>query len=48
MEVDSTSKAAFPAIFGFQPICLEAVVPQYLVDDTYRAKYQLFRGLSGR
>jgi NADH dehydrogenase len=48
MEVDSISKAPFPAVFGFQPICLEAVVPQYLVDDTYRAKYQLFRGMSGR
>ena len=48
MAVDSTSKAAFPPVFGFQPVCLEAVVPQYLVDDTYRAKYQLFRGLSGR
>lgn len=48
MEVDSVSKAAFPAIFGFKPISLEAVVPQYLVDDTFRAKYQLFRGLSGR
>lgn len=48
MEVDSVSKAAFPVIFGFKPISLEAVVPQYLVDDTFRAKYQLFRGLSGR
>lgn len=48
MEVDSISKAAFPAEFGFQPVCLEAVVPQYLVDDTYRAKYQQFRALSGR
>ena len=48
MEVDSVSKAPFPSVFGFAPTCLEAVVPQYLVNDTYRARYQQFRGLSGR
>jgi uncharacterized protein YbjT (DUF2867 family) len=48
MEVDSISKTPFPSAFGFAPTCLEAVVPQYLVNDTYRARYQQFRGLSGR
>jgi len=49
MEVDSVCKEdAFPAVFGIKPTPLEAVVPEYLANDTPRAAYDRFRGLAGR
>jgi NADH dehydrogenase len=48
MEVDSVANGEFPAVFGFKPTALEAVVPEYLANDTPRAAYDRFRGLAGR
>ena len=43
MKVDSVCDCAFPAMFGFKPSPLEAVVPLYLLDNTPRARYRWFR-----
>lgn len=48
MEVDSVSGDRFPALFGFRPTPLEAVVPEYLADDTPRHAYLRFRSQAGR
>lgn len=48
MEVDSVTHAPFPAVFGFSPTAMEAVVPEYLGDDTPRAHYERFRSSAGR
>jgi uncharacterized protein YbjT (DUF2867 family) len=43
MKVDSVCACPFPEIFGVAPSPLEAVVPQYLLDNTPRARYRWFR-----
>jgi uncharacterized protein YbjT (DUF2867 family) len=43
MKVDSVCNSPFPALFGFEPASLEAVVPFYLLDQTPRARYRWFR-----
>jgi NADH dehydrogenase len=43
MKVDSVCNCPFPAIFGFTPSPLEAVVPLYMLDNTPRARYRWFR-----
>lgn len=43
MKVDSICEGSFPAVFGFQPSPLEAVVPLYLLDNTPRARYRWLR-----
>jgi NADH dehydrogenase len=43
MKVDSVCACPFPEMFGFAPSPLEAVVPQYLLDNTPRARYRWFR-----
>ncbi len=43
MEVDSVSTATFPAIFAITPTALEAVIPEYLVNQTPRGAYDRFR-----
>jgi NADH dehydrogenase len=48
MEVDSVCGCPFPPIFGLQPTAMEAVVPDYLRDDTPRYAYKRFRGAVGR
>ena len=48
MQVDNTCDAPFPAVFGFQPSPLEAIVPGYLAADTWRARYGRYRNLAGR
>lgn len=48
MEVDSVSTGPFPAIFGFEPSPLEAVMPEYLVDSTQRGAYDRYRSLAAR
>ena len=48
MQVDNTSGAPFPAVFGFQPSPLEAVVPGYLAASDSRARYGGYRNLAGR
>lgn len=48
MEIDSVCSSGFPALFGFSPTPLEAVVPEYLADDTPRHAYLRFRSQAGR
>jgi len=43
MRVDNVCGCPFPGMFGFSPTALEAVVPQYLLDNTPRARYRWFR-----
>ena len=48
MRVDSVCNCDFPAVFGFQPASMEAIVPQYLDGAVARGRYQLFRHRAGR
>ena len=48
MQVDNTCAAPFPAVFGFQPAPLEAVVPGYLAAQDSRARYGRYRYRAGR
>jgi uncharacterized protein YbjT (DUF2867 family) len=48
MELDSVSARPFPAIFGVVPTALEAVIPEYLVDETPRGAYDRFRRFAAR
>lgn len=43
MRVDNTCDGPFPAIFGFVPSPLEAVIPTYLAGVTPRTRYYWFR-----
>jgi uncharacterized protein YbjT (DUF2867 family) len=48
MSVDNVCSGPFPALFGFQPSPLEAVVPEYMSGRSSRAKYNRFRHQAGR
>jgi NADH dehydrogenase len=48
MKIDSVCGCDFPAVFGFQPAAVEAVVPEYLGGQTPRSRYQEFRDHAGR
>lgn len=48
MEIDSVSAAPFPAIFNLEPTALEAIMPDYLVDETQRGAYNEFRQYAAR
>jgi NADH dehydrogenase len=49
MSVDNVCGCPFPALFGFQPAALEAIVPEYMGDaGTPRARYARFRHYAGR
>lgn len=48
MEVDNVSAKPFPAIFGVAPTALEALIPEYLVDETPRGAYDRFRRSAAR
>ena len=48
LEVDSVSANPFPEIFGVIPAALEAVIPEYLVDETPRGAYDRFRRYAAR
>lgn len=48
MEIDSVSANPFPAIFGVAPVALEAVMPEYLIDETARGAYDRFRQNAAR
>jgi uncharacterized protein YbjT (DUF2867 family) len=43
MQVDNVCNCDFPAIFGFQPTAMGAVVPAYMADATPRGQYDGFR-----
>lgn len=46
--IDSVSANPFPAVFGFTPTALEAIVPRYLSNTTPRASYLRYRQTAGR
>ncbi len=48
MQKDSVCNCPFPAVFGFAPATLEAVVPGYLAPVAARSPYDEFRARSGR
>lgn len=48
MEVDSMSTDPFPAVLGVAPTALEAVIPEYLVNQTPRGAYDRFRSSAAR
>ncbi len=48
MEVDSVSTYPLPEVFGVVATTLEAVIPEYLVDQTPRGAYDRFRSSASR
>lgn len=48
MEIDSVSQGSFPPVFAISPTALEAVIPEYLVDQTPRGAYDGFRAKAAR
>jgi uncharacterized protein YbjT (DUF2867 family) len=48
MSVDNVCSGPFPAVFGFTPAALEAVVPEYLAASATRARYVQYRHHAGR
>ncbi len=48
MSVDNVATQPFPAVFGFEPAPLEAVVPGYLAASGARARYSSYRNRAGR
>ena len=48
MQVANVCSGAFPAVFGFQPSPVEAVLATYLAPSTARARYGRFRNRAGR
>ncbi|MEO5691823.1 MAG: complex I NDUFA9 subunit family protein [Usitatibacter sp.] len=48
MSLDNTCPGPFPAVFGFQPSALEAIVPAYLAATLARARYARYRQNAGR
>lgn len=48
MEVDSVSHERFPEIFGITPTALEAVIPEYLTNQTPRGAYDRYRSSAAR
>jgi uncharacterized protein YbjT (DUF2867 family) len=48
MSVDNVCSGTFPAVFGFMPSPMEAVVPEYLARSTSRARYDQYRHHAGR
>jgi len=48
MSVDNVCGCEFPALFGFSPAALEAVVPAYVAGIRPRDRYNTFRYRAGR
>lgn len=48
MEVDNVSTQPFPGIFNVTPTALEAIIPEYLLDQTPRGAYDRFRRSANR
>jgi NADH dehydrogenase len=44
MRRDSVCDCPFPAVFGFEPAAMEAVVPDYFAGGGVHARYDRFRG----
>ena len=48
MRIDNVCSMPFPALFGFQPASLEAIVPEYLSEESSRGRYTRYRYRAGR
>lgn len=48
MEVDSVCQGPLAPELGLKPAPIEAIVPEYLANDTPRATYERFRSMAGR
>ncbi len=48
MEVDSVCQGPLAPELGLKPAPIEAIVPEYLANDTPRAAYERFRSMAGR
>lgn len=48
MKIDSVCGCPFPEVFGFEATALEAVVPEYLGQQSARSRYRDFRNRAGR
>jgi len=48
LSVDNVCAGPFPAVFGFTPAAMEAVLPEYLAAGGTRARYDRYRNLAGR
>jgi uncharacterized protein YbjT (DUF2867 family) len=48
MSVDNVCACPFPAVFGFEPSALEAVVPGYLARNSTSARYSRYRSHARR
>jgi len=48
MSVDNVCSGTFPAVFGFMPSPMEAVVPEYLARSMSRGRYDQYRHHAGR
>jgi uncharacterized protein YbjT (DUF2867 family) len=48
MQVDNVCDGGFPALFGTQPIALEAVAPEYLAPTALRDRFWGLRAQGGR
>ena len=48
MQKDSVCGCDFPAVFGFAPVALEAIAPEYLARTAIKSRYDDLRSQSGR
>lgn len=48
MQVDSVTQQPFPVWAGVSPASMEAIVPEYLANQSPRNAYMAFRSLAGR
>jgi NADH dehydrogenase len=48
MRVDNVCAGPFPAVFGFEPAAMEAIVPEYLAGSVARSRYARYRHYAGR
>lgn len=48
MQIDSICSGPLAEELGVKPTAMEAIVPEYLANDTPRAAYDRFRGMAGR
>lgn len=48
MEVDSVCQEPLAPELGLKPAPIEAIVPEYIANDTPRAAYERFRSMAGR
>ncbi len=48
MKVDSVCGCDFPAVLGFAPAAMEAIVPEYMAAAGLRGRYARYRQRTGR